>query len=133
MDLTRAEWRKSSRSGDNGGNCVEVARNLPRVVAVRDSKNPHGPALTVEFAGWRDFIADVKAGRHDLTRAEWRKSTRSGSNGGACVEVARNLPYVVAVRDSKNPHGPVLTVESAGWRSFIADVKAGGTTRPDSS
>jgi hypothetical protein len=68
MDLTRAEWHKSSRSGGNGGNCVEVARNLSRVVAVRDSKNPHGPVLAVESAGWRAFIADVKAGRHDLTR-----------------------------------------------------------------
>jgi hypothetical protein len=68
LDLIHAEWRKSSRSGDNGGACVEVARNLPRIVAVRDSKNPHGPALTVESAGWRAFIADVKAGRHDLTR-----------------------------------------------------------------
>jgi len=67
MDLTRAEWHKSTCSGDNGGNCVEVARNLPNVVAVRDSKNPHGPALTVESAGWRAFIADVKTGRHDLT------------------------------------------------------------------
>ena len=67
MDLTRAKWRKSSRSGDNGGACVEVARNLPRTVAVRDSKDPHGPVLTVAPAGWRDFIADVKAGRHDLT------------------------------------------------------------------
>jgi Domain of unknown function (DUF397) len=67
MDLTRAKWRKSIRSGGNGGDCVEVARNLPGVVAVRDSKDPHGPALTIEPAGWHDFIADVKAGRHDLT------------------------------------------------------------------
>jgi hypothetical protein len=65
MDLTRAEWRKSNRSGGNGGNCVEVACNLPRAVAVRDSKDPHGPVLTVESAGWRAFVADVKAGRHD--------------------------------------------------------------------
>jgi uncharacterized protein DUF397 len=43
MDLTRAKWRKSIRSGGNGGDCVEVARNLPGVVAVRDSKDPHGP------------------------------------------------------------------------------------------
>jgi len=67
MDLSSAVWRKSSRSGDNGGACVEVARNLHDVVAVRDSKNPHGPVLTVESAGWRAFIADVKVGRHDLT------------------------------------------------------------------
>jgi hypothetical protein len=66
MDLSSAVWRKSSRSGDNGGACVEVARNLPRIVAVRDSKNPGGPVLAVEPAGWQDFIADVKAGHHDL-------------------------------------------------------------------
>ena len=66
MDLTRAEWRKSSRSGSNGGACVEVARNLLGIVAVRDSKNPDAPVLTIEPAGWREFIGDVKAGLHDL-------------------------------------------------------------------
>jgi hypothetical protein len=60
MDLTRAVWRKSSRSGDNGGNCVEVARNLPGVVAVRDSKNPHGPALIVSKDEWARFINGVR-------------------------------------------------------------------------
>jgi hypothetical protein len=54
-------WRKSSFSGSNGGNCIEIA---------------------------------------------WRKSTFSGSNGGSCVEVA---PTLGALRDSKNPAGPVLT------------------------
>ena len=44
----------------------------------------------------------------DLTGAEWRKASYSNSNGGACVEVAGNLPGVVAVRDSKDPDGPVL-------------------------
>jgi len=58
-------WRKSSYSG-NGGECVEVARNLRRVVAVRDSKDPHGPILTVESAEWRHFLNGVKAGRYDL-------------------------------------------------------------------
>ena len=64
--LSRAVWHKSTRSNGSGGACVEVARNLPGIVAVRDSKNPHGPVLTLESAGWREFVADVKAGRHDL-------------------------------------------------------------------
>jgi hypothetical protein len=63
MDLTSAEWRKSSRSGDNGGNCVEVARNLPGIVAVRDSKDPDGPKLLFSPEDWRTFTASVKAGR----------------------------------------------------------------------
>ncbi len=59
-DLTRADWRKASYSGDNGGNCVEVARNLPGVVAVRDSKDPHGPAVVFTLADWKAFTAVLK-------------------------------------------------------------------------
>jgi hypothetical protein len=59
-DLTGARWRKSSRSGGNGGDCVEVADNLPDVVAVRDSKDPGGPVLVFSRAAWADFIAEVK-------------------------------------------------------------------------
>jgi hypothetical protein len=57
MDLNRADWRKSSYSGTNGGACVEVARNLPGVVAVRDSKDRHGPALVFTRADWAAFTA----------------------------------------------------------------------------
>jgi hypothetical protein len=56
-----AAWRKSSRSSTNGGNCVEVAP-LPGVVAVRDSKNPDGPALTFTHATWRTFTTTLKHG-----------------------------------------------------------------------
>ena len=62
MDLTRADWRKSSRSGSNGGNCVEVARNLPGIIAVRDSKNPSGPVLIIGRDGWVRFITRLRAG-----------------------------------------------------------------------
>ncbi|MFD0782689.1 DUF397 domain-containing protein [Micromonospora azadirachtae] len=55
-DLTGAVWRKSTRSGGNGGNCVEVATNLPGVVAVRDSKDPDGPALTFGPDAWLRFV-----------------------------------------------------------------------------
>lgn len=59
MDLTGARWRKSSRSSTNGGECVEVAP-LAGVVAVRDSKNPDGSALTFSHAAWRTFTAALK-------------------------------------------------------------------------
>ncbi|WDZ82508.1 DUF397 domain-containing protein [Micromonospora cathayae] len=56
MDLTGARWRTSSRSSGNGGDCVEVADNLPDVIGVRDSKDPHGPALTFSPTAWRAFL-----------------------------------------------------------------------------
>jgi Domain of unknown function (DUF397) len=63
MDLTGAIWRKSSYSGANGGNCVEVARNLPGMVAVRDSKDPDGPVLVVSAGSWRAFLRHLDPGR----------------------------------------------------------------------
>ncbi|GAA2190083.1 DUF397 domain-containing protein [Micromonospora lupini] len=61
----------------------------------------------------------------ELTGALWRKSTRSGDNGGACVEVADNLPGLVAVRDSKDPTGPALTFSPAAWTRFVRITKSG--------
>ena len=60
----------------------------------------------------------------DQIAPTWRKSSYSGNGGGDCVEVARNLPGVVAVRDSKNPHGPVLTVSTDEWASFLAHLRS---------
>jgi Domain of unknown function (DUF397) len=59
------EWRKSGRSGSST-NCVEVAANLPGVVAVRDSKDPDGPKLIFTPAEWDAFTAGVRAGEFDL-------------------------------------------------------------------
>jgi Domain of unknown function (DUF397) len=64
-DLSGAVWKKSSRSGNNGGNCVEVATNLPGVVAVRDSKDRTGPALVFTPSEWRAFLGGVKDGEFD--------------------------------------------------------------------
>ncbi|NJP28301.1 DUF397 domain-containing protein [Microbispora hainanensis] len=66
MDLGAALWRKSSISGDNGGQCVEVATNLPGTVAVRDSKDPGGPKLLFTPTEWQAFIAGVKAREFDF-------------------------------------------------------------------
>lgn len=76
MDLTNAEWRKSSHSGSNGGNCIELAG------------------------------------------LSWRKSTHSGSNAAECVELA-GAAGVVAVRDSKDPDGPVLLLTRKALRTAV--------------
>ncbi|MFH9015163.1 DUF397 domain-containing protein [Streptomyces sp. NPDC017943] len=74
------QWRKSSYSGDQGGECVECA--------------PIG-ALA------------------------WRKSSYSSDQGGQCLEVAETPEATVAVRDSKNPAGPVLTLRPAAFTTFV--------------
>jgi hypothetical protein len=61
-DLSRAVWHKSTFSNGNGGNCVEVARNLPGIVAVRDSKQPHAQKLIFACAAWEDFVQRVRDG-----------------------------------------------------------------------
>ncbi|MFI8892519.1 DUF397 domain-containing protein [Streptomyces paradoxus] len=73
------QWRKSSYSSDQGGECVECA--------------PIG-ALA------------------------WRKSAHSGDQGGDCVEVAEGSA-VIAIRDSKNPAGPMLTLDPAAFSTFV--------------
>jgi len=60
-DQIEPRWRKSSYSGNGGGDCVEVARNLPGVVAVRDSKNPEGPVLIISRNEWARFISRLRA------------------------------------------------------------------------
>ena len=59
-DLSYAQWRKSSYSG-NTGNCVEVAIT-ESVVGLRDSKDPDGPVLVVTHEEWRGFMVGLRAG-----------------------------------------------------------------------
>ncbi|MBE1487095.1 DUF397 domain-containing protein [Plantactinospora soyae] len=58
-DLTGARWRTSTRSSSNGGNCVEVADNLPGRVLVRDSKDRHNGTLIFAPTAWRTFVTHV--------------------------------------------------------------------------
>ncbi|MFD3926324.1 DUF397 domain-containing protein [Streptomyces sp. NPDC058614] len=78
---TGIQWRKSSYSGDQGGQCVECA--------------PLGPLA-------------------------WRKSTYSSDQGGDCVEIASTPCATIAVRDSKVPDGPALTLAPAAFTAFVA-------------
>ncbi len=64
LDLSRAEWRKSTRSGDNG-ECVEIA-TVGAHVAVRDSKHPDGPKLVFTGRAWRVFLGGLRHGEFDL-------------------------------------------------------------------
>ena len=63
MDLSSAPWRKSSHSGNDGGDCIEAAPGfIPGAVPVRDSKDPQGPALVFDTDAFTAFVTAVKAG-----------------------------------------------------------------------
>ncbi|WP_405006685.1 DUF397 domain-containing protein [Kitasatospora purpeofusca] len=61
VDLSGAEWRKSSHS-DGGGGCIEVADGYTDVMPVRDSKDPHGPSLVFPSDAWQSFVSAVQDG-----------------------------------------------------------------------
>jgi len=65
MDLSAANWRKSSYSSGGGQGCVEVAL-APGAVAIRDSKDPDGPVHVVSVGAFRDLVARIKYGELDL-------------------------------------------------------------------
>lgn len=59
----------------------------------------------------------------DVTASAWRKSSYSGDNGGACIEVGTTGP-AVAVRDSHDQPGPQLAFPAATWKTFTERLKA---------
>lgn len=92
---TAARWQKSSHSNDQS-NCVEVA-------AWYKSNHSNEQGNCVEVSAWR-------------------KSSHSDDQGH-CVEVADSTT-LIAIRDSKNPDGPVLTFTPADWRAFLRSIRA---------
>jgi Domain of unknown function (DUF397) len=80
----------------------------------------------VTGAVWRKSSYSGTNGGACVEVAEvWRKSSYSGSNGGDCVEVARALPAAIAVRDSKDPEGPTLVFTPGAWAAFTEMIRAG--------
>ncbi|MEV0093292.1 DUF397 domain-containing protein [Streptomyces sp. NPDC050738] len=59
----------------------------------------------------------------DLSAAVWRKSSRSNTQGGDCVEVADGHPTLIPVRDSKRPQGPALLIPAVAWSAFLKHIK----------
>ncbi|GAA2426336.1 DUF397 domain-containing protein [Actinomadura vinacea] len=59
MELKHTVWRKSSYSGGNGGNCIEVA-DLPTTIAIRDSKDPDGPQLQLPRNTFQQLARAIK-------------------------------------------------------------------------
>jgi hypothetical protein len=106
LELSAAVWRKSSHSGASEGDCVEVA------------------------AVWRKSTYSGASEGSCVEVAEaWRKSMYSGANEGSCVEVMQ-ADRLVAVRDSKNPDGPVLAFGRTEWRGLLSGIKSGDLRLP---
>ncbi|WP_371773675.1 DUF397 domain-containing protein [Streptomyces sp. NBC_01438] len=59
----------------------------------------------------------------ELSTARWRSSSYSNVSGGECVEVSDDFPGIVPVRDSKNPTGPALIVQTEAWGAFVSSLK----------
>ncbi|MES9520313.1 DUF397 domain-containing protein [Streptomyces capoamus] len=103
LDLALAQWRKSSYSGPDGGDCVECAA-LGTVAWRKSSYSGTNGGDCVECA--------------IIGHANWRKSSHSGNTGGDCVEVAEGNA-LVAVRDSKQPDSAHLAVDPRAWAAFV--------------
>lgn len=88
MDKVEAVWRKSSYSGANGGNCVEVADG-PGAVLVRDSKNPDGPRLSFRLAMWEAFTASMRADARSVLSRPGPASVLKGALSGAGFPFSR--------------------------------------------
>ncbi|MFF4045685.1 DUF397 domain-containing protein [Streptomyces sp. JL3001] len=97
-------WRRSSHSSDQGGQCVECAPL--GALAWRKS----------QYSGDQGGSCVECATTGSLT---WSKSTHSSDQGGECLEIAQTPHTTIAVRDSKNPAGPILTLDPAAFTTFV--------------
>jgi Domain of unknown function (DUF397) len=90
IDLSHAARRKSKYS-NNDGACVEVATNLPGLVAVRDSKDPSGPSLVFRADSWKAFLRTMQDGNSALARhLDWKAFRLSGQPSTRASSSARS-------------------------------------------
>ncbi len=82
--------------------------------------------MDISNVTWRKSSYSGGNGGACIEVGVWRKSSYSGGNGGECVEVASTGKASVVVRDSKSPNAPKLAFSSSGWGSFIQRVKGMG-------
>lgn len=116
--MSKFEFAKSTySSGDR--ECIEVATNIPTTIAIRDSKDPGGPILRFTPDAWTAFQASLVDGAFEFAKSSY------SSPSGECVEVATNMPATVAIRDSKDPDGPILCFTPDAWAAFRAAVVEG--------
>ncbi|WP_433476844.1 DUF397 domain-containing protein [Spirillospora sp. CA-142024] len=119
---THGKWRKSSYSTQEGGACVELA-DLGEALGVRDSTDPHGPILRFGRDAMAGLLTHIKSGK-----LAWRKSSYTSQEGGTCVELA-DLDAAVGVRDSTDPHGPVLRFGREAVAGLLGRIKSGELDR----
>lgn len=89
MELTRVVWRKSSRSEDNGGQCVELADLTPEI-GIRDSKNPQAGYLKVSRSELARLITRIKTGGTGCPRKPGPPVAGRGTHGVHRCEDALN-------------------------------------------
>lgn len=79
--------------------------------------------MTSELVWFKSTHSGSEGGACVEVALDWRKSSHSGSEGGDCVEVAA-CPHTVHVRDSKDPEGPALAFPADAWASFVTYAAA---------
>ncbi|MFE4912400.1 DUF397 domain-containing protein [Streptomyces sp. NPDC056652] len=119
-DLSGVSWHKSSYSGGDGGNCLEVGSWQKSTY----SDGSGGNCLEIGTSWRKSTHSGGDGGDCVEVGGIWRKSTHSGGSGGSCVEVADGHPDIVPVRDSKFPDRPALVFRTASWSTFLSDIKA---------
>lgn len=111
-------WHKSTYSGSQGDNCVEVD-----VSWKKSTRSGHADCVEVDV-GWKKSTRSTTSQNCVEVNAQWSKSSFSG-NQGSCVEYTTDTDDgQVAVRDSKDPDGAILEFSTGSWNNFIAGVKS---------